>query len=252
MYDRLPTPFGLVRYGVAPDHPKIKNVIKVYEKTAADPKFAFFGNVAVGRDISVGELRRFYDAVIFACGAETDRHLNIPNENFKGSHTATEFVGWYNGHPDYQGRSFDLSHPVAVVIGLGNVAMDVARVLCKTVDELKNTDITRHALEVLAESNVREVHVVGRRGPAQAAFTPVEIREFGELHDCDPVLDPAELNLNRRARRWMTAGPGAPQNFEFCKYAAAFVRQTQKFVLHFLKSRLDQRRRRVENLFWKK
>lgn len=243
MYDRLPTPFGLVRYGVAPDHPKIKNVIRVYEKTAADPKLAFFGNVAVGRDIRVAELRRFYDAVIFACGAETDRHLNIPNEDFKGSHTATEFVGWYNGHPDYQGRSFDLSHPVAVVIGLGNVAMDVARVLCKTVDELKNTDITRRALEVLAESNVREVHVVGRRGPAQAAFTPVEIREFGELHDCDPVVAANDLILNPASQVELD-DPQAPvrrKNFEILQKYAAWPSSAKrkKFVLHFLKSPVE-------------
>jgi ferredoxin--NADP+ reductase len=195
LYDRLPAPFGLVRYGVAPDHAKIKNVIKVYERTAQNPNFAFLGNVAVGDDISVDELRMFYDAIIFACGAETDRRLGIPGEDLPGSYTATEFVAWYNGHPDYQGRTFDLSHEVAVVIGQGNVAIDVARILSKTVDELKTTDITARALELLAESRVREIYMIGRRGPVQAAFTPQEIKEFGNLADCDPVVDAADLEV---------------------------------------------------------
>ena len=164
MFDRLPTPFGLVRGGVAPDHPKIKNVIRIYERIAANDEFSFFGNVHVGRDISVGELRAHYDAVLFTCGAETDRTLNIPGIELPGSYTATEFVGWYNGHPDYLGRAFDLSQEVAVVIGQGNVAVDVTRVLAKTVDELKETDIAAHALDALAESRVKEVHMIGRRG----------------------------------------------------------------------------------------
>jgi len=172
VFDALPAPFGLVRYGVAPDHPKIKNIIARYEKTAALPGFAFLGNVTVGRDISVEEMRRFYDAIVFSNGAQTDRRLGIPGEDLPGSYTATEFVAWYNGHPDYQDRAFDLSHECAVVIGQGNVAVDVARILCKTVDELANTDITARALEVLAESKVREVRMIGRRGPVQAAFTP--------------------------------------------------------------------------------
>src|SRR5688572_25537710 len=165
--DSLPAPFGLVRYGVAPDHPKIKNIIARYEKTAAHASFAFLGNVTVGEDISVDEMRRFYDAIVFANGAQTDRRLGVPGEHLPGSYTATEFVAWYNGHPDYQDREFDLSHECAVVIGQGNVAVDVARILCKTVDELKDTDITARALEVLAESRVRDVYMIGRRGPVQ-------------------------------------------------------------------------------------
>lgn len=196
MFDRLPTPFGLVRGGVAPDHPKIKSVTRVYDKIAENPKYAFLGNVAIGRDIAVDELRRFYDAVIFACGAETDRHLGIPGESMPGSHTATEFVGWYNGHPDYRDRHFDLSHEVAVIVGQGNVAMDVTRVLAKSVDELRGTDIAEHALDALAESKVREIHMIGRRGPVQAAFTQPEIKEIGHLEDCDPVIDPADLILD--------------------------------------------------------
>jgi NADPH-dependent glutamate synthase beta subunit-like oxidoreductase len=150
VYDRLPTPYGLVRAGVAPDHQKLKSVIRVYERLAGDERFAFFGNVTVGRDVTVEELRSFYDALVFASGAETDRRLGIPGEDLPGSHTATEFVGWYNAHPDYVDRRFDLSVEAAVVIGQGNVAMDVSRVLAKTVDELGDSDIAGHALDALA------------------------------------------------------------------------------------------------------
>jgi ferredoxin--NADP+ reductase len=196
MIERLPAPFGLVRNGVAPDHPKLKQAIQVYEKIAESPAFSFYGNVAVGRDVTVDELRRLYHAVIFTCGAESDRRLGVPGEDLKGSHTATEFVGWYNGHPDYRDRQFDLSGESAVIIGQGNVAADVARILSKTVDELKHTDIAEHALDVLSKSNIREIHVIGRRGPAQAKFTGKELREFGELADCAPVVNAADLKLN--------------------------------------------------------
>lgn len=240
MFDTLPAPFGLVRYGVAPDHGKIKSIIKRYEKTASDPNFAFFGNVAAGRDISVDELRRYYDAVVFACGAQTDRRLGIPGEDLAGSYTATEFVAWYNGHPDYRDRTFDLSHEAAVVVGQGNVAMDVARILCKTIDELKETDITSYALDALAESCVREVHMIGRRGPVQAAFTPPEIKEFGDLADCDPVVDPADLELNPASRheleelRWREA----IKNYDILGgYASRGAPTKQRrFVIQFLKS----------------
>ncbi len=200
MIELLPAPFGLVRYGVAPDHPKIKNIIARYEKTAEHPSFAFFGNVEVGRDITIAELRRYYDAIVFASGAQTDRRLGIPGEDLPGSYTATEFVAWYNGHPAYRDREFDLSHECAIVVGQGNVAVDVARILCKTVDELKTTDISAHALEALAESKVREVRMIGRRGPVQAAFTPPELKELGELEDCDLVVDSKELELNDASR----------------------------------------------------
>jgi ferredoxin--NADP+ reductase len=200
MFERLPSPFGLVRSGVAPDHPKLKQPIKVYQRIAETPEFRFLGNVTVGRDISVEELLSCYHAVIFTCGAETDRKLGVPGEDLPGSHTATEFVGWYNGHPDYRDRVFDLSHETAVVIGQGNVAVDVCRILSKTVDELKETDIAKHALEVLAESKIRHVHMIGRRGPAQAKFTHTELRELGELADCDPVVDPNDMELNPASR----------------------------------------------------
>ena len=199
MFERLPAPFGLVRNGVAPDHPKLKQPILIYDKIARSPAFTFLGNVTVGHDIRVAELQSAYHAVIFACGAETDRKLGIAGEDLPGSYTATEFVGWYNGHPDYRDRVFDLSQEVAVIIGQGNVAADVCRILSKTVDELKHTDIAEHALAVLAESKIREVHVIGRRGPAQAKFTNKELRELGELADCGAVVDPADLCLNRES-----------------------------------------------------
>lgn len=196
MFDRLPVPFGLVRGGVAPDHPKIRTVTRVYEKIADHPRFRFLGNVKVGQDIQVDELRRHYDAILFSCGAETDRRLGIPGEDLAGSHTATSFVAWYNAHPDYRDLHFDLSQEVAVVIGVGNVAMDVARTLAKTVDELKTTDIAQHALDALAESKIREIYIIGRRGAAQAAYTTPELKEMGELEACDPIVGPAEIALD--------------------------------------------------------
>jgi ferredoxin/flavodoxin---NADP+ reductase len=196
MIERLPVPFGLVRYGVAPDHPKLKQPTLVYDKIAQSPGFTFLGNVTVGRDLSLEQLQTTHHAVLFACGAESDRRLGLPNEDVPGSHTATEFVGWYNGHPDYCERSFDLSSEVAVIIGQGNVAIDVARILCKSVDELRKTDIAEHALDALADSRVRDIHVIGRRGPAQASFTFKELRELGELGGCVTRVSAGDLPLN--------------------------------------------------------
>lgn len=193
MIERLPTPWGLVRSGVAPDHPKIKSVTRIYEKTASHPRFRFFGNVELGRDVSREELIEHYHCVVYATGSPADRPLGIPGEDLDGSHPATDFVGWYNGHPDYSDHDFDLSATRAVVIGNGNVALDVARMLTLTHDELAVTDIADHALEVLDASSVREIVVVGRRGPAQAAFTNPELLELGELADADVIVDAEEL-----------------------------------------------------------
>jgi ferredoxin--NADP+ reductase len=193
MFERLPTPWGLVRSGVAPDHPKIKSVTRVYEKTAAHPRFRFFGNVELGRDISRDELTQRYHAIVYATGSPSDRPLGIPGEDLRGSHPATDFVGWYNGHPDFPDHDFDLSAERAVVIGNGNVALDVARMLTLTHEELAVTDIADHALHALDESNVKEIVVVGRRGPAQAAFTNPELLELGELDDADVIVDAEEL-----------------------------------------------------------
>jgi ferredoxin/flavodoxin---NADP+ reductase len=196
MYDRLPTPFGLVRGGVAPDHPKIKQVCLVYDRIAKSPNFRFLGNVSIGKDLTIDQLREAYHAVLIACGASTDRRLGIVGEDLLGSHTATEFVGWYNGHPDYQDRTFDFSHEAAVVIGQGNVAADVARMLATPVEDLKKTDITESALNALAGSRIKCIYVVGRRGPAQAKFTSVELKELGNIRDCEARCDQDDLRLN--------------------------------------------------------
>jgi len=201
LLERLPSPYGLVRSGVAPDHQKLKQAIKLYEKIAASADFNLIANVTVGTDISVEDLRQSHHAIIFTSGAESDRKLGVPGEDLAGSYTATEFVGWYNGHPDYRDREFDLSHDVAVIIGQGNVAADVSRILSKTVDELKHTDIAQHALDALAESKIKEIHVIGRRGPAQAKLTPKELREFGELADCSPVVLPEDMTLNPESEK---------------------------------------------------
>ena len=199
LFDRLPTPYGLVRGGVAPDHPKIKSVTRMYDRIAAQPGFRFLGNVNVGGRIDHTELATFYDAVVYATGAQTDRHLGIPGESLMGSHAATEFVGWYNGHPDYRDRHFDLNVEHAVVIGMGNVAMDVARILASSTCELTPTDLALHALEALGASRIRTIHILGRRGPVQAAFTNPELRELGELADADIVVDPREIELDEHS-----------------------------------------------------
>ncbi len=193
MLERLPTPHGLVRSGVAPDHPKIKTVTRVYEKTSAHPRFRFFGNVELGRDVTVDELREHYHAIIYAVGAAADRPLGITGEELPGSWAATDFVGWYNGHPDYCDLEFDLSCERAVVIGNGNVALDVARMLTLDHAELATTDVADHALEALRSSAVREVVVLGRRGPAQAAFTNPELLELGEMQGVDVLVNGDEL-----------------------------------------------------------
>jgi len=257
MFERLPTPFGLVRYGVAPDHPKIKNVIKIYEKITSNEHFSFRGNVTVGKDLTIPELQTYYDVILFTCGAETDKRLGVPGEDLSGSHTATEFVAWYNGHPDYRDRKFDLSQEVAVVIGQGNVAMDVSRILCKTVDELKNTDIAQHALEALAQSKVREVHLIGRRGPVQAAFTPPEIKEFEELVDCDPIVDPKYLELNPASQKEMEgiANNNRRKNVETLRSFAALrnFSKNRKFIIQFLKSPVElQGQGKVEKIILEK
>ncbi|HEY2825785.1 MAG TPA: NADP oxidoreductase [Gemmatimonadales bacterium] len=193
LFERLPTPFGLVRYGVAPDHPKIKTVTRSFDKTAQHPGFRFFGNVHVGQDLRLADLRRHYHIVCFTTGAQTDRRMGIPGEDLARSHAATEFVGWYNGHPDYRDREFDLSVERVAIVGVGNVALDVARILCCTDEELTQTDIADHALDALRASRVREVVLLGRRGAAQAAFTNVEVRELGEMAGADVDVRSAEL-----------------------------------------------------------
>jgi len=196
MFDRLPTPFGLVRFGVAPDHQKIKSVTRVFDRIASNERFRFYGNVDIGTDVTLDELKERYHQVCFATGAQTDRRMGIPGEDLPRSHPATEFVAWFNGHPDYRDYEFDLTAERVAVVGVGNVAVDVARILCRTPEELAKTDIAEHALEALSESKVREVYMLGRRGPAQAAFTNPEVRELGELEGADVhvLADEAELD----------------------------------------------------------
>ncbi|MDJ0958987.1 MAG: FAD-dependent oxidoreductase [Arenicellales bacterium] len=196
MLERLPAPFGLVRYGVAPDHPKIKQVIDKYVNTAQDPAFNYLGNVELGKDLSVDELAQSHHAVVVCTGAATDRRLDIPGEDLWGSHAATAFVGWYNAHPDFCDCTFDLSQEAAVIVGHGNVAVDVCRILASTADELNHTDIAEHALEALVSSRIRDIYMIGRRGPTQAKFGHVELRELGGLEDVDLVVDSKDLILN--------------------------------------------------------
>ena len=196
MLEMLPTPWGLVRSGVAPDHPKIKSISGQFEKTALDPRFRFFGNIAVGEHVHPGELAERYDAVIYAVGAQSDRSLNIPGEDLPGSVAAVDFVGWYNAHPHFEEMAPDLSTGRAVVVGNGNVALDVARILVTDPDLLANTDIADHALQSLHERGVEEVVIIGRRGPLQATFTTLELRELGALEGLagvDVIVDPADF-----------------------------------------------------------
>jgi ferredoxin/flavodoxin---NADP+ reductase len=240
LIERLPAPFGLVRYGVAPDHPKLKEAILAYQGIARLPRFALLANVTVGRDVTVEELLAHYHAVLLAYGAETDRRLGVPGEDLAGSHTATEFVAWYNGHPEYRDRHFDLSADVAAIVGQGNVAADVCRILAKSVDELRGTDIAEHALDALAASRVREIHVIGRRGPAQAKFTNKELKELGELANCTAEVDPGALELNAESRAELEAKTSfiSAKNVQILRDFASRPRggKPRRLILHFLKS----------------
>ncbi len=205
MFERLPVPFGLVRYGVAPDHQKIKSVTKVYDRIAQKPGFRFFGNVELGRDLSVADLRNYYHQIVYTTGAQSDRQLGIPGEELAGSLPATEFVAWYNGHPDYRDYEVDLSGMRAAVVGVGNVAMDVARLLCRAPEELRQTDMADYAIEALSQSNIKEVYILGRRGPAQAAFTTPEVKELGQMADADCYVLPEEAALDALSEAALSA-----------------------------------------------
>src|SRR4051812_29453176 len=244
LLDALPTPFGLVGAGVAPDHPKIKSVTRVYARPAQHPGFRFFGGVALGRDVSREDLLERYHAVVYAVGTTTDNRLGIPGEELAGSHAATDFVGWYNGHPAHAAHRFDLEVERAVVIGNGNVAIDVARMLMLAPGELAATDTADHAIAALAASRVREVVLIGRRGPAQAAFTNPELLELGELARADVVVDPVELDLDAASAAWLEsdeAGRTARRNVEILREYAARERAgaSHRVVLRFLRSPVD-------------
>jgi ferredoxin/flavodoxin---NADP+ reductase len=232
MIERLPTPWGLVRLGVAPDHPQLKTVSRAFEKISARPGFRFLGNVEVGRDVGHDELAALYDAVLYAVGSQSDRRLGIPGEDLPGSWAATELVAWYNGHPDFQHLVFDLSHERAVVIGNGNVALDVARMLALTPEELAPTDTTDAAIESIVSSGIREIVVLGRRGPVQAAWTSTELGELGDLAGADVVVDPAELELDPVSEGELEVASNVVQrNMEILRDFAARERKGAKKVV---------------------
>ena len=244
LYERLPTPWGLLRGGVAPDHQEIKRLEDTFDRQTLRHGCRFLGNVEVGVDISHAELMRHYTAVVYATGAQTDKSLGVPGEDLPGSWAATEFVAWYNGHPDYRGLEFDLSAERAVVIGNGNVAADVTRMLTLGTRELERTDVADHALEALRESRIEEVIVLGRRGPAQAAFTSAELRELGHLPGVDIRVGDVELDAS--SRRWL-AEQGtftARKNVELLREFAARPARSgarRRIELRFLRSPVEIR-----------
>jgi ferredoxin--NADP+ reductase len=234
MIERLPTPWGLVRLGVAPDHPKLKSVSRAFERIALKPGFRFLGNVEVGRDLTHPDLVHLYDAVIYAFGAQTDKRLGIPGEDLPGSWSATEFVAWYNGHPDYQELAFDLDIERAVVIGNGNVALDVARMLALTPDELAPTDTTDPAIEAIGSSTVREILIVGRRGPAQASWTTQELKEMGELAAADVAVDPVDLELDAASEAGLEHDTNTRRNIEVLHGFAARTPAGKPLTIRFV------------------
>lgn len=241
IFNRLPTPYGLVRDGVAPDHQSIKKVTARYDQIADDPAVRYFGNVTFGVDLSREDLRRHYHQVVYAVGAQADQRLDIRGEDLAGSHPATEFVAWYNGHPDFADRTFDLGHERAVVVGNGNVAVDVARILVTDPEVLATTDIADHALETLRASEVREVVMLGRRGPAQAKFTSVELKELGRIPDVDVIVDPSDLVLDEASAEAAARSRVATRNLEILRELAdrAPSGAARRLVLRFLTSPVE-------------
>ena len=221
LYDRLPTPYGLVRGGVAPDHQKIKSVTNIYEKSALSEGFRYFGNVELGKDIFVPDLESNYDQIVYAVGNENDRRMGIPGENLTGCTPATVFVGWYNAHPDYREATIEFSSKKIVVIGNGNVAVDVSRILAKGPEDLRKTDIADYALEALEESQVEEITLIGRRGPVQATFTPPELKELTGIENSFIEIAPEELELDPLSLEEMEEGGAHPKrNVEILKEAS--------------------------------
>jgi ferredoxin--NADP+ reductase len=244
MFDRLPTPYGLVRGGVAPDHANIKAVIKVYEKLGRDPRFRFFGNVKLGSDIQVADLRAHYDAIVYAVGNESDTKMGIPGEDLPGCHSATDFVGWYNCHPDFLEKRFRLDVENVVVVGMGNVAMDVVRILARDPEELAPTDIATYALDQLREvRRLKRIYVLGRRGPVQAAFSPKEIKEIGDLSYSDLVVSPDEVAFEATPAQRAAWDKDTQQNVEYvlakAKEPAGGTGKPRQVILRFLVSPVE-------------
>jgi ferredoxin--NADP+ reductase len=242
-FNRLPTPFGLVREGVAPDHQSIKAVTRIYDKIADQPNVRYFGNVTYGQDLHHADLKQYYDQIVYAVGAQSDRRMGIPGEDLAGSMPATAFVGWYNAHPDYRDLNPNLAVERVIVVGNGNVAMDVARILATDPAELATTDIADHALEALRASQVREVVMLGRRGPAQAAFTNAEVKEFGELHGVDVIVDPADLELDETSAASLADNKIATKNVDILRGFAerTLAGVSRRIVMRFLVSPVEIR-----------
>lgn len=244
MFERLPTPFGLVRGGVAPDHQKIKSVTKLYDRIAQKDNFRFYGNVTFGKDFTHADLQKYYHAVIYAVGSSSDKKLGIPGEDLINSMPATEFVGWYNAHPDYRDLEFDLSVESVAVIGIGNVAMDVVRILARSQDELDKTDIASYAQEALANSNIKRIYVLGRRGPAQAAFTNPEIQELSEMEDADLIVSARDMDLDEHSKNYLTSTEvdrKDVRNVEILREAVNSEPEgkPKQIIMHFLTSPIE-------------
>jgi ferredoxin--NADP+ reductase len=244
LFDKLPTPFGLVRFGVAPDHPKIKNVTRVFEKTAQKEGFRFFGGVELGRDITREELLAHYDVVLYTLGTDSDNRLGIPGEDLAGSYPATEFVAWYNGHPDATDYKFDLDCERAVVIGNGNVAIDVARMLALDPEEVAPTDTADHAVEALARHGIKEIVILGRRGPAQAAFTNPELLELGELARADVIVSAEDMELDPVSSAWLESDRAEPTNRRNVEIMTEYSKRqpagkSHRVVLKYLRSPIE-------------
>ncbi len=237
-FNRFPTPYGLVRDGVAPDHQTIKSVVRVYDRVASNPNVHYFGNITFGRDLLREDMKPYYDQIVYAIGAQADRQMGIEGEDLDGSYPATAFVGWYNGHPDYRDMQFDLSHERVVVVGNGNVAVDVTRILVSSIERLEKTDIADHALEALRKSNVREVVMLGRRGPVQAAFTNAEVKELGELDGVDVIVDPGDMELDEYSVADMEQDKKAKKNVEILRGFAERSESNapRRIVMRFLVS----------------
>jgi len=254
MYERYPDPFGLVRRGVAPDSQNIRNVSKAFDEIAKNPRFIYFGNVDVGIDVSLNELRPFYDAIILACGMETSQRLGIPGEDLYGSYTASSIVGWYNCHPVYQSLDIKLDRERVFIIGMGNVAIDVARILTRPIEELKGTDISDNALETLKTSKIKEIYIVGRRGPAQVKFKENELLTLEEIGETDILINPEELILNEASDEEVKASPSLQRIMDILKRFSE-TKPTRKRRIYFLFLRTPIRiegQGRVERVLFEK
>ncbi len=240
MFERLPLPYGLIRYGIAPDHPRTKSVINKFNTLGESEKFRFFGNVDIGLDISVRELQNYYDVITFSYGTNLPKNLGIPNENLNGIHPAIQFVRWYNGDPDFVDAKFDLNHENAVIIGNGNVALDVARILARNADELRETDITDYALNSLAKSMIKNIHIIGRRGPLQTSFSFKDLKELSELNGCTMIVNPEDLELNRASQEELKNPKSTYKKLNFKLFENASDNSKSEIgkniIFHFLKS----------------